>query len=55
VVIVLGPRFVGSNLARDNGFLRAIKINSMASFRREVKLLAPCRKISQNVIDPCGV
>jgi hypothetical protein len=28
---------VGSNLAKDNGFLKAIKICSMTSFKGEVK------------------
>jgi hypothetical protein len=33
----LDPRFAGSNLAEVDGFLRAIKIHSMLSFRGEVK------------------
>jgi hypothetical protein len=45
---------MGSNPAKDNGFLRAIKIHSTASFRGEVKLLAPCCKILQHVKNPCG-
>jgi hypothetical protein len=35
----LDPRFVGSNLAKDEGFSRKIKIRSTTSFRGEVKLL----------------
>jgi hypothetical protein len=38
------PRFVGSNLAKVNGFLRAIKIHSVTSFRGEVKPLVLCRR-----------
>jgi hypothetical protein len=34
-----------SDPAEGNGFLRVIKISSTPSFREEVKLLAPCRKI----------
>jgi hypothetical protein len=33
----LEPRFTGSNLAEDDGFLRAIRMHSMTSFRGEVK------------------
>jgi hypothetical protein len=33
----LVPRFTGSNLGEDNGFLRVIKIYSTTSFRGEVK------------------
>jgi hypothetical protein len=39
------PRFMGSNLAESNGFLRAIKIHSMPYFGGEVQLPAPCCKI----------
>jgi hypothetical protein len=38
----LDPRFVGSNLAEDSGFLRVIKIRSTASFGGEVKPSVPC-------------
>jgi hypothetical protein len=33
----LDPRFVGSNPAEDDGFLRDIKIRSTPSFEREEK------------------
>jgi hypothetical protein len=33
----LDPKFAGSNAAEDDGFLRAIKIRSAASFRGELK------------------
>jgi hypothetical protein len=41
-VLVKVPRFIGSNLAEVDGSLRAIKIHSTTSFRREVKLRVPC-------------
>jgi hypothetical protein len=37
----MDPRFAGSNPADDNGFLRAIKIRSTASFGGEVKPSVP--------------
>jgi hypothetical protein len=43
---------VGSNPAQDNGFLRAINIYSMISFRGEEKPLVPCCKILWHVKDP---
>jgi hypothetical protein len=51
----LDPRFVGSNLAKDDGFLRAIKILIMTSFEGEVKLSVPCRKIIRHVKEPYKV
>jgi hypothetical protein len=45
----LDPRFVGSNPAKGDGILRAIKICSMGSFRGEVKALVPCHKILWHV------
>jgi hypothetical protein len=36
----MDPRFAGSNPAKSDGILRAIKIHSTISFRREVKLSA---------------
>jgi hypothetical protein len=45
----LDPRFIGSNLAKDGGFLRFIKICTMASFRGELKLSVPSYKILQHV------
>jgi hypothetical protein len=41
----LDPGFTGSNLAKDNGFLRVIQVYSMDSFGVEVKPLALCRQI----------
>jgi hypothetical protein len=41
----LNPEFAGSNLAKYDGFVRAIKMCSKTSFGREVKPLVPCRKI----------
>jgi hypothetical protein len=32
-VLATGPKVVGSNLAEGDGFLRAIKIQSLSSFR----------------------
>jgi hypothetical protein len=50
----LDPRFTGSNSAKDDGFLMAIKIHSMAFFRGEVKPLVPCQKILWH-INPTGM
>jgi hypothetical protein len=41
----LDPGFTGSNLAKNDGFLRAMKTSSMTFFGRKVKLLVPCCKI----------
>jgi hypothetical protein len=38
----LDPSFAGSKVVEDDGFLRAIKISSMTSFRGEVKPSVPC-------------
>jgi hypothetical protein len=46
---LLDSEFAGSIPAKDNGFLRAIKIHSMTSFRGEGKPSAPCLKILQHV------
>jgi hypothetical protein len=35
----------GSNLAEDDGFLRAVKMHSVTSFVGEVKPSTPCHKI----------
>jgi hypothetical protein len=51
----LDPRFMVSNPAKDDGFLRVIKIHSPTSYRGEVKLLAPCRKFLWHVKEPCEV
>jgi hypothetical protein len=48
----LDPRFAGSSPAVSDGFLRAIKIRSTASFGGEVKPSVPCRKILRHVKDP---
>jgi hypothetical protein len=44
---------VSSNLAKDDEFLRAIKVHSMTSFVGEVKPLIPCRKILCYVEESC--
>jgi hypothetical protein len=41
----LDPRFLASNPAEDDGFLRAIKIRSRTSFGVEIKPYVPCRNI----------
>jgi hypothetical protein len=46
---------VGSNLAKGDGFLKAIKIYSMPSFGGRRKLVAPHHKILWYVKEPCGV
>jgi hypothetical protein len=46
---------MGSNLAEDDGFLRAIKIRSTTYFRGEIKPSVPRRKILRHVKEPCGV
>lgn len=38
----LGPRFVGSILAKVDGFLREMEIHSTTSFRKEVMSGVPC-------------
>jgi hypothetical protein len=49
IVLAIGPKFTGSNLAEGDGFLRAIKIRSSPSFEVKAKLVAPCRKVKCNV------
>jgi hypothetical protein len=46
---------MGSNPAKDDGILRATKINSITSFRGDVKPLAPCLKILRHVKEICGI
>jgi hypothetical protein len=41
----LDPRFAGSNLAEDDGFLKAIKFRSTTSFGEEVKPSVPCKSL----------
>jgi hypothetical protein len=48
-MLALGPKFVVSNPAEDDGFLRAINIRSMTSFGREVKLSC---KVLRHVKEP---
>jgi hypothetical protein len=48
----LDPRFAGSDLAEDSGFLRAVDIYGTTSFGGEVKLSVPCRKILRHVKEP---
>jgi hypothetical protein len=48
----LNSWFAGSNLAKDNGFLRLIKIQSMTSFGVKAKPLVPCCKILWHVKEP---
>jgi hypothetical protein len=43
---------MGSNLAKDDGFLMVIKICSMTSFGGEVKSSIPCYKIIWHVKEP---
>jgi hypothetical protein len=52
VCLPLDPRFVGSNLAKDKGFLTAIRIGSMTSIGREVKPSVPCLKFLLHVKEP---
>jgi hypothetical protein len=51
----LDPRIAGSNQAKDDGFLRAIKIRIRPSFGGEVRPSAPCSNISQRVKNPFEV
>jgi hypothetical protein len=46
--------FAGSNPAKSDGFLRAIKIRSTTFFWGEVKPPAPCRQILRQVKDSLG-
>jgi hypothetical protein len=50
--LALGTRFAGSNLAKDNDFLRGIKIDSMPSFGGKVKLSVSCMFL-QHVKECC--
>jgi hypothetical protein len=52
IVLPLDPRFVGSNPAESDGFLRTIKIRGTNSFGGEVKPSAPFPKILWYVKDP---
>jgi hypothetical protein len=45
----LDPKFVGSNPAEGDGFLRTLKIHSTPFFRGEVKPEAPCHNILRYV------
>jgi hypothetical protein len=42
-VLAIGPKVRRFRPSQVDGFLRAIKIHSMPSFRGEVKLSAPCQ------------
>ena len=42
----LDPRFTDSNPAGVDGFFQSVKILSMTSFGREVKLWVPCRRFT---------
>jgi hypothetical protein len=48
-VLYIGRKVRGFKPDRGDGFIRAIKIRCMASFGREVKLSAPCRKLLRHV------
>jgi hypothetical protein len=48
----LDPRFVGSNVAKGNGFLMVIKISNKPSLGRVVKPSSPCCKNLWHVKDP---
>jgi hypothetical protein len=43
---------MGSNPAEDDGFLRAIKIQNITSFRGEVEPSVPCHNILWHVKGP---
>jgi hypothetical protein len=43
---------MGLDVAKDDGFLMAVKIHSTTSFRVEVKLSVPCHMILRHVKDP---
>jgi hypothetical protein len=53
VYVPLDSRFTGSNPAKDNGFLMAVKIRILTSFGGDVKLLVPCCKILQHIKECC--
>jgi hypothetical protein len=52
IVLAIGPKVPGFKHAKDDGFLRAIKIRSTPSFGGEVKPLAPCHKTLRHVKEP---
>jgi hypothetical protein len=47
----LDPRFTDSNPAEGDGFLMAIQVRNMTSFRGEVKPSVPCDNILRHVKD----
>jgi hypothetical protein len=51
-VLATGPKGCAFKPGQGDGFLRAIKIHSTPSFRWEVKLEVPYRKILRCVKDP---
>jgi hypothetical protein len=51
----LNPRLTGSGLNEYDGFLVVTKIYTTTSFRGEVRLLVPCRKILWHVEEPTGM
>jgi hypothetical protein len=51
-VFATSPSGRGFKPGRGDGFLKAIKIRSTASFGWEVKPEVPCRKILRHVKDP---
>jgi hypothetical protein len=51
-MLVIDPRLAGSNLARDDGFLRPKKCVTTTSFRWEVKPAVSFHGILWNVKNP---
>jgi hypothetical protein len=51
----LDPRFAGSKLAEDYGFLRAINISGTTSFGGEVNPVVRSYKILRRVKYPCSM
>jgi hypothetical protein len=50
--LLFDPRFVGSDPAEDDEFLRTIKVCNTTSFGGEVKPPFPCCKILRHVEEP---
>jgi hypothetical protein len=48
-VFAIGPKVHVFKPGQGDGFLKAIKIGSLPSFRAELKALAPCFKTSWHV------
>jgi hypothetical protein len=54
-VLATGPKVHRFKPEQGNGFLRVIKFHSTTSFRGEIKLTVPCRKIYGMLKNPTSM